>query len=71
MLDKCIDQHKEPVCFWLHLIAFFIGIWALWTHNWTGIVVSVALLVIGHLSAMKKKKSVVKEKPAEQTPSTE
>ena len=71
MFDKCCDQHKKPVCFWLHVIGLVVGIYGLWMHNWTWIIVALVVMVLGHLFVMKKKKVVVEEKPAEEAPAAE
>ena len=69
MFDKCIDRHKKPVCLWFHIIGLIVGVWGLWTQNWTWIIVAVVIIILGHLFTMGKKKPAFEEKPAEQTPS--
>jgi hypothetical protein len=71
MFNKYIDHHKEPVCFWLHVIGFLIGIWALWNHNWTWIIIAVVVMLLGHLFAAMKKPKIERESVKEESSSTE
>ena len=77
MLDKCIDQHKKPICFWAHIVGFIIGVYGLWVHSGPLIIVAVVICILGHLLAtsMGKEKTTLAPKeptlPAEspETPS--
>lgn len=54
MLDKLIDRHKNPINILLHLIGVIMGVWGLWTHNYKIIVITIIVLIIGHLFPYKK-----------------
>ena len=56
MFDKCIDKHKNPWTMLFHLFAFIAGIYGLWNHDWTWIIIAVVIAIIGHLFPSKKKR---------------
>lgn len=68
MFEKLMDRHKNPWNMFFHLLTFVVGIYGIWHHNWTWIIVAIILAIIGHLFPYKKKsskgknKKVVKEK---------
>ena len=66
MFNKCVDQHKKPICFWAHIVGLIIGIYGLWIHSWSLIVVAVVICILGHLLAAgpgKKKTAVTPKEP--------
>lgn len=70
MLDKYIDQHKRPICFWFHIVGFIVLIYALWVQSWTLIVVAVILFILGHLFAGSGKTEEIAPR-SEPTPPSE
>jgi hypothetical protein len=49
MFDRAINQHKHPVTMVFHFIAFLMGGYGLWLHNWSLIIGAVIVACLGHL----------------------
>jgi len=54
-LEKKTLEHAHPVNLIAHILATVSGIYGLWMHNWTWIIVAVVLGLIGHLYVCLKK----------------
>ncbi len=42
-------NHLHPVNIATHISGFFIGVYGLWQHNYSLIIISIALMIIGHI----------------------
>ncbi|GBE20637.1 hypothetical protein BMS3Abin17_01379 [archaeon BMS3Abin17] len=56
MFDKIVDMHRNPWTQLFHLVAFVVLGYGLWMHNWTYIIVAMAIGALSHLFPKKKKK---------------
>lgn len=54
-LEKCALEHAHPVNLLFHIIAFVVGVYGLWLHNWAWIIVALAIGFLGHLYCWLKK----------------
>lgn len=61
MLDKIIDKHKHPWSLFFHLIGLIAGIYGVWIHSWTWIIIAIVLLAIGHIFPYKTKTTKTKK----------
>lgn len=60
MLDELINQCREPVNFWLHIVSFVFGVWGLWMHNSVAILLAIILIAAGHIYANRRIKPAQK-----------
>ncbi len=57
MFNTLIDRHKNPINFLLHSLGFVIGVYGLWQHNRSMILLALLILVSGHLFPYREKQN--------------
>lgn len=54
-LEKRVLEHTNSLNLVAHIIAFIVGAYGLWLHNWTWIIVALVIASLGHLYCWLKK----------------
>ena len=55
MFDKILNIHRNPWTQIFHLVAFIVGVYGLWMHDWWYIGGAVVIALLSHGFPCKKK----------------